>query len=214
MIWPITIYKIAGRHVLESPSYRESDGVGAVVRTMNFEERDKDIVLQVVKGEGKAKVSNHDGISVAEFDNGLAVGLSAEAGGAKFVATDDGHLRLKLPSGVLLALNLAIANAKAEALAKLVGPLGEAENLLETFQSGSGRRWTETIKTKPRRLGKPGAFVTEIITSPDKNPLICNRDPGSLMIVKLEKADLSCTRYVSQTSVCMAQLDKIVYDIA
>ena len=54
----------------------------------------------------------------------------------------------------------------------------------------------------------------DIYTSPDKSPLICNRDPGSLMIVKLEKADLSCTRYVSQTSVFMAQLDKIVYDLA
>ena len=163
-------YKIAGRHVLESPSYKESDGVGAVIRTMNFEERDEDIMLQVVKGEGQAKVSTHDRISVAKFDSGLAVALSAEAGGAKFVATDDGHLRLAIPSGGLLALNLAIANGKAEALAKLVGSLGQAENLLETFQQGSGRRWTETIKTKPRRLGKPGAFVTEIITSPDKNP--------------------------------------------
>ena len=163
-------YKIAARHVLESPSYRESDGVGAVIRTMNFEERDEDIMLQVVKGEGQAKVSTHDRISVAKFDNGLAVALSAEAGGAKFVAMDDGHLRLVIPSGGLLALNLAIANGQAEALAKLVGSLGQAENLLETFQQGSGRRWTETIKTKPRRLGKPGAFVTEIITSPDKNP--------------------------------------------
>ena len=163
-------YKIADRHVLESPSYKESDGVGAVIRTMNFEERDEDIMLQVVKGEGQAKVSTHDRISVAKFDSGLAVALSAEAGGAKFVATDDGHLRLAIPSGGLLALNLAIANGKAEALAKLVGSLGQAENLLETFQQGSGRRWTETIKTKPRRLGKPGAFVTEIITSPDKNP--------------------------------------------
>ncbi len=163
-------YKIAGRHVLESPSYKESDGVGAVIRTMNFEERDEDIMLQVVKGEGQAKVSTLDRISVAKFDSGLAVALSAEAGGAKFVATDDGHLRLAIPSGGLLALNLAIANGKAEALAKLVGSLGQAENLPETFQQGSGRRWTETIKTKPRRLGKPGAFVTDIITSPDKNP--------------------------------------------
>ena len=163
-------YKIAGRHVLESPSYKENDGVGAVIRTINFEERDKDIMLQVVKGEGQAKVSTHDRISVAKFDSGLAVALSAEAGGAKFVATDDGHLRLAIPSGGLLALNLAIANGKEEALAKLVGTLGQAENLLETFQQGSGRRWTETIKTKPRRLGKQGAFVTEIITSPDKNP--------------------------------------------
>ena len=163
-------YKIAGRHVLESPSYKESDGVGAVIRTMNFEERDEDIMLQVVKGEGQAKVSTLDRISVAKFDSGLAVALSAEAGGAKFVATDDGHLRLAIPSGGLLALNLAIANGKAEALAKLVGSLSQAENLPETFQQGSGRRRSETIKTKPRRLGKPGAFVTEIITSPDKNP--------------------------------------------
>ena len=163
-------YKIAGRHVLESPWYKESDGVGAVIRTINFEERDEDIMLQVVKGEGQAKVSTHDGISVAKFDSGLAVALSAEAGGTKFVATDDGHLRLVIPSGGLLALNLAIANGQAESLAKLVGSLGQAENLLETFQQGSGRRWTETIKTKPRRLGKPDAFVTEIITSPDKNP--------------------------------------------
>ena len=129
-------YKIAGRHVLESPSYKESDGVGAVIRTMNFEERDEDIMLQVVKGEGQAKVSTHDRISVAKFD-GLAVALSAEAGGAKFVATDDGHLRLAIPSGGLLALNLAIANGKAEALAKLVSsawPSGESSRNISTRQ--------------------------------------------------------------------------------
>ena len=37
----------------------------------------------------------------------------------------------------------------------------------------------------------------DLYTSPGKEPLICNRDYGSLMIVKLEKGDLSCTRYVS-----------------
>ena len=55
-------------------------------------------------------------------------------------------------------------------MAKLIEELGQAENLLETFQQGSGRRWTEPIKPKPRRLGQPGAFVTDIITSPDKKP--------------------------------------------
>ena len=165
-------YKVAGRHVLESPSYRESNGVGAVIRTMNFEERNEDIVLQVVKGEGKAKVKTIEGKSVAEFKNGLAVALSAYAGGAKFVSTDDGHLRLAIPSGGLLALNLAIANASdnTDSLAKLVSDLDQAENLLETFQQGSGRRWAEKVKTKPRRLGKPAAFMSEVITSPEKNP--------------------------------------------
>ncbi|SVE63498.1 uncharacterized protein METZ01_LOCUS516352, partial [marine metagenome] len=53
----------------------------------------------------------------------------------------------------------------------------------------------------------------DIYTSPDKEPLICNRDLGSLMIVKLEKGDLSCTRYVSLKSKKSALIDFIVYDL-
>ena len=47
----------------------------------------------------------------------------------------------------------------------------------------------------------------DLYTSPDKEPLICNRDYGSLMIVKLEKGDLSCTRYVSLKSKESAVID-------
>mgnify|MGYP001159581769 FL=1 len=53
----------------------------------------------------------------------------------------------------------------------------------------------------------------DLYTSPDKEPLICNRDFGSLMIVKLEKGDLSCTRYVSLKSKDSTRIDFITYDL-
>ena len=53
----------------------------------------------------------------------------------------------------------------------------------------------------------------DIYTSPDKDPLVCNRDFGSLMIVKLAPGDLSCTRYVSLKSQFSAHIDCITYDL-
>ena len=166
-------YKVGGRHVLETPALKKINGIKAVVRILNLEERDSNLVMQIAKGEGKASIKTVDGKSVAAFANGLTVGIATDANGAKFVATDDGHLRLSIPAGGALGFNLAMAKVSSVALgsfAKLLDELGEAEKLLETFQQGNSRHWTETIKTKPRRMGKPGAFVTEVITSPDKNP--------------------------------------------
>ena len=51
----------------------------------------------------------------------------------------------------------------------------------------------------------------DLYTSPDKEPLICNRDYGSLMIVKLDKGDLSCTRYVSLKAKEDAVIDFVTF---
>ena len=53
----------------------------------------------------------------------------------------------------------------------------------------------------------------DLYTSPDKDPLVCNRDFGSLMIVKLDSGDLSCTRYVSLKSQFSTYMDCITYDL-
>jgi len=53
----------------------------------------------------------------------------------------------------------------------------------------------------------------DMYSSPGKDPLICSRDFGSLMIVKLEQGDLSCTRYTSLMAKSEVQLDQIIYDI-
>lgn len=53
----------------------------------------------------------------------------------------------------------------------------------------------------------------DLYTSPDKDPLVCNRDFGSLMIVKLNSGDLSCTRYVSLKAQFSANIDCISYDL-
>ena len=166
-------YKIGGRHVIESPSLKKTKNIKALIRTFNLEEREEDLVLQIAKSKEKAKIKTVSGKLVATFRDGLTVGIAADANGAKFISTDDGHLRLSIPAGSNIGFNLAITNiseSELELFAGLLDEVGEAENLMETFQEGSSRRWTESIKTKPRRLGKPGAFITEIITSPDNNP--------------------------------------------
>jgi len=53
----------------------------------------------------------------------------------------------------------------------------------------------------------------DIYNSSDKDPLICNRDFGSLMIVKLNKGDFSCTRYVSLKANSAVNIDRIVYNL-
>ena len=79
-----------------------------------------------------------------------------------------------------------------------------------------------TEESEPRRLIVTYDFSKswkqewggyDLYTSPENDPLICNRDPGSLMVVKLEEKDLSCTRYVSQKAVSVAQMDRIAYDL-
>ena len=57
-----------------------------------------------------------------------------------------------------------------EVFGALMAQNSEPEILTDLVQSDNERRWLEIIKTKPRRMGKPGAFVTEVITAPDKNP--------------------------------------------
>ena len=83
-------------------------------------------------------------------------------------------------------------------------------SLLHIDESESNRLSVVYDFTRSWRLEWGGY---DLYTSPDKEPLICNRDFGSLMIVKLEKGDLSCTRYVSLKSKKSTLIDFIVYDL-
>ena len=53
----------------------------------------------------------------------------------------------------------------------------------------------------------------DIYTSPEKDPLICNRDAGTLMLTLLDEGDYSCTRYVSLKSGSKVVIDKVVFDL-
>jgi hypothetical protein len=81
-------------------------------------------------------------------------------------------------------------------------------SLLHTDESEPDRLAVVYDFTKNWRLEWGGY---DLYTSPGKEPLICNRDYGSLMIVKLEKGDLSCTRYVSLKSKEEAVIDFVTY---
>lgn len=53
----------------------------------------------------------------------------------------------------------------------------------------------------------------DIYTSPNKDPLICNRDSGTLMLTLLDEGDYSCTRYVSLKSKSIVKIDKVIFDL-
>ena len=53
----------------------------------------------------------------------------------------------------------------------------------------------------------------DIYTSPNKDPLICNRDSGTLMLTLLDEGDYSCTRYVSLKAESIVKIDKVIFDL-
>ena len=166
-------YAIGGKKIVERPALRRSNGVKAIVRTLLIQSRKTDWQMQVAHGEGRAMLKSVDGQSVATFANGLTAGFVGAPEGAKFVATDGGQLRLHIPAGEPVEFHLALAkvsDGKLSSFASLLVEAGKPENSLDAIEPTWPRRWPESMKTKPRRMGKPGAFVTEAITAPDKNP--------------------------------------------
>ena len=171
----ILYYKIGGVRVFESPSLTKLlSGQKVVIRNINIAKRDTDLVLQVAHVAGsEPKLRTVDHQKIAVYDNQLTVGVIGGAEGTKFEPTAEGHLRLRIPPGEPTTLKLFSSRIK-EGLMGMFGSMmiqnSKPENLVALVQSDSKRRWPESMKTKPRRMGKPGAFVTEVITAPDKNP--------------------------------------------
>ena len=171
----ILYYKIGGVRVFESPSLTKLlSGQKVVIRNINIAKRDTDLVLQVAHVAGsEPKLRTVDHQKIAVYDNQLTVGVVGGTEGTKFEPTAEGHLRLRIPRGEPVTLKLFSSRIK-EGLMGMFGSMmiqnSKPENLVALVQSDRERRWPESMKTKPRRMGKPGAFVTEVITAPDKNP--------------------------------------------
>jgi hypothetical protein len=171
----ILYYKIGGVRVFESPSLTKLlSGQKVVIRNINIAKRDTDLVLQVAHVAGsEPKLRTVDHQKIAVYDNQLTVGVVGGTEGTKFEPTAEGHLRLRIPPGGPVTLKLFSSRIK-EGFMGMFGSMmiqnSKPENLVALVQSDRERRWPESMKTKPRRMGKPGAFVTEVITVPDKNP--------------------------------------------
>ena len=171
----ILYYKIGGVRVFESPSLAKMlSGQKVVIRNINLARRDSEFVLQVAHiADSEPKLRAVDHREVAVYGDRLVVGVIGGIEGTKFETTADGHLRLRIPAGEPTAVKLFSSRIKEgfmEVFGALMAQNSEPEILTDLVQSDNERRWLEIIKTKPRRMGKPGAFVTEVITAPDKNP--------------------------------------------
>ena len=162
----ILYYKIGGVRVFESPSLTKLlSGQKVVIRNINIAKRDTDLVLQVAHVAGsEPKLRTVDHQKIAVYENQLTVGVVGGTEETKFEPTAEGHLRLRIPPGEPVTLKLFSSRIK-EGVMGMFGAMmiqnSKPENLVALVQSDHERRWPESMKTKPRRMGKPGAFVTE-----------------------------------------------------
>ncbi len=171
----ILYYKIGGVRVFESPSLGIiPSGQKVVIRNVNLARRDTEFVLQVAHiSNSKPELRMVDHQQVAVYGNGLVVGAVGGSEGTKFDLTASGYLRLRIPAGEPTAVKLFSSRIE-EGFIGMFGSFmaknSEPEILTDLVQSHKERRWPESIKTKSRRMGKSGAFVTEDITAPNNNP--------------------------------------------
>ncbi len=116
--------------------------------------------------------------TTAELEGGVILaGISQEIPGARWLATSDGSLRLKIPAGKTpLRFTLSVARAQTvDQVAPLVERLASDESAteLKAFTKGGPARWPGTIPTQPVLGNDDDPFAVDVFTHPTDNPWFC-----------------------------------------
>jgi glucose/arabinose dehydrogenase len=166
----ILSYTVGDAAVLETPSLTDIDGKQVFKRTLNIGKSSTDLTLQVLEDASqKAVVSGNIATSGA-----LAVGAAGKVRDIKFLATDDGQIRVQIPASAT-PCNLVLLTSKCDAatMGKIADSV-KARSDLASLTKGGPRRWSDKVTTQGQ-LAKFGdadkdAYVADEITAPVKNP--------------------------------------------
>jgi len=148
----------------------QPDGVkGKTVRDATGQGHDG----RIIKGQPRAAAA-----PVATAAAGLVVaGISQPVEGARWLATAEGHLRLKIPAGDKpLKFTLSVARAeKADQVAPLIERLTANESAMDLagLTKGGPPRWAGTITTQGVVGSDDGPFAVDVLTHPATNPWFC-----------------------------------------
>lgn len=133
-----------------------------------------------IRGKPKPTAASAvDGIIVAE--------LYPPIPGARWAASDSGHLRLVIPAGAEpLAFTLSIANLEKaqqvwplwEQLLSIHSTTDEASLDLAAMCRGGSPRWPGRLTTEIAVGADDGPFATDVLTRPAVNPWFCRVRPS------------------------------------
>ncbi len=166
-------YSIGGTRVLDSPGYREADGLGIVTRQLELEPGEDELLLQVA---GTTETPRRVAESVVRAGD-LLIGL---AGRGELVLTAD-RVRLRLPPSddtrrAALWFGRA-GGAGARAFWRAVAG-ARAEDSLAALTKGGPTRFAQTVAASGTLGSGSGPYVVDEIGLPDDNPWKSWMRPG------------------------------------
>ncbi len=173
-------YRVGTTEVLELGA---SEGGGLFSRTLNIGPRNADLVLQVANQQGGRAWTDGDAAGFrkprpnapdrGEHSGPTVAALVGAPAAVQWVEGDGDHLRLSVPAGdEPVRFKVVIGRrgrSNAGFLARAAGV--EPADDLKQLTRGGPARWTETVTTQSRVLGRRnGPFELEAITTPLENP--------------------------------------------
>jgi len=187
-------YEVGGVGILELPGLERRGSDMAFTRTINLAPSAKEQIVQVVFDAAKHGELLHaqtldpaadssdavqaiailgSGAEPGSTDKILAAAFVGPSKTAKWLATKDGHIRLKLSaSKTPTRIKLLIWRGAREWLAgfaKLAASSARPADL-NPLTHGGPPRWGEKLATQGKPGSNEGPYAIDTITAPDKNP--------------------------------------------
>jgi hypothetical protein len=165
-------YMVHGVGILEQPGSIEKDGQTVFVRSIQFEDISADLVALVCEVEN-AKGGMEDGVAIlVAGDQVTQVALMNAPGGSVLEVQENKRVVAKLAKGTKSGtLQIHIwRGAKADLVQFAI--LAKASAQAE-FRKEGKNRWPDPVVTQGVMNASKtpdGAYVTDVITSPEKNP--------------------------------------------
>ncbi len=196
-------YTVGKADVLESPALTTVGESNVYERHFNIGPRDKDMVLQVARGQtsgaslrtfaskdwqvavwgkqsGVGKVVTNPTTTATTLDahdGFLVAGVSTTIQGIEWLTTEQGDLRLKIPAGKV-PLHFVVWTARthsAVAPEELAAAVRDGSDRFDPakFTAGGPARWPAKIKTRGHSGEDDRAFAVDVFTRPAVNPWFC-----------------------------------------
>ena len=149
--------------------WRSDKANGEVVRDVTGSGHDGKVVRGKPKSPARPAAPAAGGIVVA--------GISQPIEDARWLTSDEGHLRLKIPAGNQpLKFTLSVARVeKADQVAPVVQQFTANESAMDLapLAKGGPPRWPGTLATEAVVGEDKGPFAVDVLTHPATNPWFC-----------------------------------------
>ncbi len=168
----VLAYTVHGTKIHEQPGSVERAGQTAFLRTMKIEAAKADLSALILDGEGAARIEN--GAAIVDCGDGalVRVELVGAPKGASLAVTEGNRVVLKIAAATAGLFNVVIWKG-AKANEAQFAALAAVKPALADFAKGAAPHWAEPVLTKgilESNKTPDGAFATDVLTAPDKNP--------------------------------------------